>query len=310
MSTSVLVLENRRSGVIARGASYLTLTKPKIAVLELLAVVAAACVASSGLPTQLDVLLHALLGTALVAGSASALNQWLEQEADGRMARTADRPLPAGQLTSSEVAWFGGFTMLAGTVYLACLVNVQTAAVGVLTWFLYVWVYTPLKTRSSANTFVGAIAGAGPVLMGWTAMQTGAATREGLVLATTLFLIVFLWQFPHFMAIAWIYRKEYAAIGAKMLPVVEPTGRLAGIQAVMTAALLVPVSLYPSVVMKTGPVYFSVVLVLSLAQLLFSIQFLIRPSDRSARHLLRMSLVYLPILLGLLVASPFVFPWI
>jgi len=310
MSTSVLAVDQQRAAWWTRCACLFELTKPKIAVLELVTVVVAACVASSGIPADWMTVLHAVVGTALVAASASALNQWLERDTDARMPRTADRPLPAGQIAEREALWFGVLSVVAGTGYLALLVNGVTAAVGLTTWVLYVCVYTPLKTRSSANTIVGAIAGAGPVVMGWTAVSPQIGTRDDVVLAATLFLIVFFWQFPHFMAIAWIYRDQYAKAGARMLTVVEPTGRLAGLQAVTSAALLVPLSLFPAVMMKTGPVYFALALVLSVAQLLVAASFLRRPDDRTARRLLRMSLVYLPVLFGLLCLSPFVFPWL
>lgn len=310
MSTSVLSCDRRRVGILLRAGHFLELTKPKIAILELLTVLAAAVIASSGIPSDMGIVFHALVGTALLAASASALNQWLEHEADSRMPRTANRPLPAGDLLPREVLVFGVVTFAVGFAYLGWLVHWRTAAIGFATWALYVWVYTPLKTRTTANTLVGAIAGAGPVLMGWTAVQPEFATREAGILAGVLFLIVFLWQFPHFMSIAWIYRDEYAAAGARMLTVVEPTGRLAGIQAVMCAALLLPISLIPSVIMKAGPLYFVVVLILSLAQLDRAIRFLWCPGDESARRLLRMSLVYLPLLFGMILLTPFVFPWL
>ncbi|MDH3718033.1 MAG: heme o synthase [Planctomycetota bacterium] len=310
MSTSAAIYEVRPGSWVLRGWALVELSKPKIALLELMTVAVAACIASSGLPADGWLLLHAVAGTGLVAASASALNQWLERESDQLMQRTARRPLPAGRLHEREVLWFATSTVVIGTLYLGLAVNWLTACLGLLTWTLYVWIYTPLKTRTTANTLVGAIAGAGPVLMGWTAVQPETATREAGLMAVTLFCIVFLWQFPHFMAIAWLYRRQYAAAGAKMLTVVEPTGRLAGVQAVIAAALLIPVSLFPSVMMKAGPLYFVLVLALSLAQLLTAARFLWRPDDGSARRLLRMSLIYLPAQFGLLLLTPFVFPWL
>ncbi|NIL97297.1 MAG: protoheme IX farnesyltransferase [Planctomycetales bacterium] len=310
MSTSAALYEVAPVSWLLRGWALVELSKPKIALLELMTVAVAACIASSGLPADGWLLLHALGGTALVASSASALNQWLERDTDGRMARTARRPLPAGRLTDWEVLAFAAATVLGGTAYLALAVNLLTAGLGLLTWTLYVWIYTPLKTRTTLNTLVGAVAGAGPVLMGWTAAQPETTTREAGLMAATLFCIVFLWQFPHFMAIAWLYRRQYAAAGARMMTVVEPTGRIAGVQAVLAAALLVPVSLYPSVLMKTGPLYVALVLALSLAQLGTAVRFLARPDDPAARRLLRMSLIYLPAQFGLLLLTPFVFPWL
>jgi protoheme IX farnesyltransferase len=217
------------------------------------------------------------------------------------MERTADRPLPAGRLGSSEVLTFGIAGGVLGVFYLALAVNVLTAVLGLLSWVLYVLVYTPLKTRTSANTLVGAVAGALPILMGWTAVGQPLSMK-----AATLFLIVFLWQFPHFMAIAWIYRREYAAAGMRMLSVVEPTGMRAGGQAVMAALALVPVSLVPAVLpmAASAHVYFAWALLLGICQAACAIAFLVRLDERSARRLLRASLVYLPaLLLAMMVTS-------
>ncbi|MEK6249547.1 MAG: heme o synthase [Planctomycetales bacterium] len=310
MNVTTLSIGRRGVSWWSRMAGFVQLTKPKIALLELVTVAVAACVASGGIPSNWMLVLHAVIGTALVAASASALNQWLERDSDARMERTEGRPLPAGLLSEREAFWFGAVTMVAGSIYLLLLVNQITALIGVVTWLLYVCVYTPLKSRSSANTIVGAFAGAGPVLMGWTAVSPQWGTQEDIGLVVTLFLIVFFWQFPHFMAIAWIYREQYAKAGARMLTVVEPTGRLAGLQAVSSAALLVPLSVLPAVMMKAGPVYFAIALVLSATQLVFAIRFLVRPGDGSARSLLKMSLVYLPILFGLVWLSPIIFPWL
>ena len=310
MSSPTMVLEQQRTGLWSHLLALVELTKPKIALLELMTVLVAASVASSGIPDKLILVINALVGTALVAASASALNQWLERDLDAGMHRTQDRPLPSGQLTDREAFWFGAVTMGSGTLYLIFLVNLTTALIGVVTWFLYVCVYTPLKTRSSANTLVGAIAGAGPVLMGWASVESAWGTRENVLLAATLFGIVFFWQFPHFMAIAWIYREDYARVGAKMLTVTEPSGRLAGLQAVASAALLMPLSLLPAVMMKTGPIYFLLALMLAGMQFVVAVAFLLQPSDRSARRMLRASLFFLPLLFGLLWLSPFVFPWL
>ncbi|HUY89325.1 MAG TPA: heme o synthase [Pirellulales bacterium] len=281
-----------------RVCDYVELTKPKIAALELVTVAVAAVVASSG---TLDPwrLFHALLGTALVAAGASAWNQLLERETDALMERTADRPLPAGRLSVREVLGFGSAASLAGVLYLALLVNPLTSALGAATWVLYVCIYTPLKSRSHANTMVGAVAGAMPILMGWAAV--GRSLDLG---AATLFLIVFLWQFPHFMAIAWIYRRQYAEAGLQMLPVVDPSGLRAGGQAVLAALALLPVSLLPSMVSFAGSVYFAWALLLGAAQLACAAMFLFRLSDGSARMLLRASLVYLPSLLTWLMLGP------
>jgi protoheme IX farnesyltransferase len=283
---------------VARLLDYLELTKPKIAVLELLTVLAAGCLASWS-TANLATLLHAMLGTALVAGSASACNQWLERKLDALMPRTAERPLPAGRLSSAEVAWFAVITGAAGVLYLAAAVNLLTAMLGLVSWVMYVCVYTPLKPRSTMNTLVGAVAGGLPILMGWAAVEGrfGAA-------ALALFLIVFLWQFPHFMAIAWLYRRQYEAAGMKMLTVVDPSGQLAGLQAVCSAMLLIPVSLLPSVVDFAGTAYFMTALALGTAQLLCAIVFCWRRNETTARVLLRASLVYLPVLMLVMILGP------
>jgi protoheme IX farnesyltransferase len=278
----------------------LELTKPKIAVLELVTVAVAACVARWNSPDAWA-LVHALVGTALVAASASAWNQWIERDRDALMERTADRPLPGARLSTLEVTLFATVTGLAGLVYLALAVNLLTASLGLASWVLYVCIYTPLKSRTPLNTVVGAIAGGLPILMGWAAVEG----PMGLA-AATLFLIVFLWQFPHFMAIAWIYRRQYADAGMQMLPVVDPSGRRAGAQALFSALALVPVSLLPAVVNFAGPGYFACALALGLGQLACAAAFCCRRSEWTARLLLRASLIYLPLLLGALMLGPFV----
>jgi protoheme IX farnesyltransferase len=251
------------------------------------------------------VLLNTLLGTALVAASASALNQWLERKSDALMLRTAERPLPSGRISAAEVFAIGASAAAAGVLYLGLAVNWLAAAAGLVTWFLYVGVYTPMKARSAANTVVGAIAGAMPVLIGWTAAGAPLALSAGGLKAATLFLIVYLWQFPHFMAIAWIYRDQYAAARLQMLTVVDPSGRRAGVQSVVAAIALVPVTLLP-LLNFAGPVYLAGAVLLGGLYLLHSLQFFAARDEKSARRLLRTSLVYLPALLGLFMFVPLV----
>ncbi len=298
MSTTLLSIDARRVRWLVRAADYVELTKPKIAAMVLVTVGVAAFVADWG-PPAARLLVDTLLGTALVAASASAFNQWLERASDARMPRTADRPLPAGRLSSTQVVSFGVLTICVGLAYLTVAVNPTTAAIGLVTWALYVCVYTPLKTRTALNTAVGAVAGALPVLMGWTSVGAPLDLR-----AWSLFLIVFLWQFPHFMAIAWIYRRQYADAGLKMLPVVDPSGYRAAAQAIVAALVLIPVSLVPCLSRPAAEVYFVWAALIGLGQLAFAIGFFLQLSDASARRLLLASLVYLPAIMGLMVLGP------
>lgn len=296
MSMPSLAVDRRMS--LTRAADYLELTKPKIGVMVLITVAVAAFVADWGPPGGW-LLLHTLLGTALVAASASALNQWLERDTDALMARTADRPLPAGRLNGTQVLTFGFACIVLGVAYLALCVSWLTAALGLLTWAMYVVVYTPLKRRTPANTAVGAVAGALPVLMGWTAVGAPLDLR-----AWSMFLIVFLWQFPHFMAIAWIYRRDYDGAGLKMLSTVDPSGLRAGVQAILAALVLVPVSLVPCLSQPAAGFLLVWALALGLAQLACAVMFFWQINESSARWLLFASLLYLPAMMGLLALGP------
>jgi protoheme IX farnesyltransferase len=297
--TSITALQPR-TAILSRVADYIELTKPRIAVLELVVILAAAFVATWGQPQPLA-LMFAMLGTLLVAASASAANQWLERRQDARMARTASRPLPAGRLTSGEVLIFAAICLVAGGLQLALLVNLASAGWALLTWAIYVLAYTPLKTISTLNTAVGAVAGALPVLIGWSAVGEPIDGR-----ALALVLVLFLWQFPHFMAIAWLYRRDYSQAGYKMLTVVEPTGRRAGWQAVAAALALVPVSILP-VLGAPGLgslLYVACAVLLGVAQLALAAWFWRQATDLTARLLLRASLVYLPTQLVMLMLAP------
>jgi protoheme IX farnesyltransferase len=281
---------------LARVADYVELTKPRIVVLELVTVVVAAHLASPW-GIQPWVLLHTVLGAALVAASAGAFNQWWEQATDSRMVRTASRPIPTGRLSATQVVVFGAITLFAGTVELIFGVGLTTAAFAVATWLVYVLAYTPLKTRSPLNTAVGAVSGALPILIGWTATGEAIDMRALAVVA-----VMFLWQFPHFMAIAWLYRADYLRGGQRMLTVVDPTGLRAGAQAVVGALALVPVSLVPAMSPQAGSpgIYSLWALALGVGQLIAATLFLINRNDRSARRLLRASLLYLICWMGLL----------
>jgi len=303
MSTSPLTIAAPRQTALAKALDYLELTKPKIAVLELVVVLAAGFVATWGQPHDPALLLHALVGTLLIAASASAANQWLERRLDARMPRTADRPLPACRLSPAEAIAFSGLTLIAGAIYLGWLVNAACLAWALLTWALYVLAYTPLKTVSTANTAVGAVAGSLPVMIGWSAAGGALGAR-----AAALVLVLFLWQFPHFMAIAWLYRKDYAGAGYRMLTVVDPSGRRAGWQSVVAALALVPVSLIPMLGTAGvgGALYAAGASLLGIGYLALAARFWRQADDRSARLLLRGSLVYLPTLLVMLLLAPWI----
>ncbi len=279
-------------------AAYVSLTKPRIVVMVLVTVGVGFLLGARGSahPATLSL---TLLGTALVAGGASALNQWMERARDARMRRTANRALPRGRLGAVEAASFGVGLGLAGTAILLWGANWLAAAVAVSTLLLYVFVYTPLKPWTTLNTAIGAIPGALPPVIGW-----AAATETLGIEAFSLFLIVFLWQFPHFLAIAWIYREDYARGGLKMLPGVDPQGALTGRQATIYALALIPAGLLPATIGLAGPVYFVGALVLGLLYLVVAIQFWTGVSESTARRLLRMSFFYLPLVLLLLVLNP------
>lgn len=300
MSTSTLAYEVRRARGLARAWDYIELTKPKISALVLLTVAVGAFIGAWSLPNVAR-LLHTLLGTALVAASASAWNQWLEKDRDALMPRTAARPLPAGRLTNAEVLTFGTATLILGLVWLVAWVNVTAAALGLLTWISYVCVYTPLKTQTVHNTAVGAVGGALPAMIGWAAVdgQFGLA-------AATLFLVIYLWQFPHFMAIAWLYRDQYEAAGMKMLPSADSTAKAAARQALAAALVLVPVSLVPIVAQAAGPVYLAAAVVLGACYVVASARFFARRQETTARGLLRVSLFYLPAQLALMMMVPLI----
>lgn len=276
---------------------YIELTKPKIAILELATIAVAAWLAGAG---RLSVAVaHALAGTTLVAASASVFNQWIERERDRHMRRTADRPLPAGRLADRDVFCFGLATGAIGLVWLAVFVGAATAGFGLLAWFVYVAIYTPLKRLTTLNTAVGAVAGALPVAIGWSAAGGGWSWT-----AAGLFGLVFAWQFPHFMAIAWMYRRDYEAAGFKMLPVVDPSGRKAGQQALAFAAVLVFAAPWLALASGAGTAVAVWSLLLGIGQLACATRFARQLDDGSARLLLRASLAYLPaVLAGFLLAS-------
>lgn len=277
--------------VADRVADYLELTKPRITIMVLLAVSVGYVLGSAG-SWQVAPLLHALGGIALVAAGTSALNQLLERDVDARMQRTAKRPLPAGRLLPAEVLLFALTTGVLGVVYLALTVNPLTAVVALFTLLSYVFVYTPLKQTTSLCTAVGAIPGAMPPVLGWAAAS--GRLEAG---AFVLFAILFLWQFPHFLAIGWLYREQYIRAGLRMLPARRPAARIIGCLSVAYALVLLPVSLLPSRLEMAGEGYFFAAGVLGLGYLACAVRFTLYESVGAARGLLWSSLVYLPLLL-------------
>jgi len=295
-------LAETRSVGLSQIGDYIELAKPRIAVLVLVTVGAAGFIAAWGQLSNPLLLLHSMWGVFLVAGSASGLNQWLERHTDALMNRTADRPLPAGRLSSRQVILFSLITLALGLAHLAWFTTSFTALLGAATWVLYVWVYTPLKRHTSLNTLAGAVPGAMPVLIGWAAVG-GSLNPMNDPRGLALFMLVFLWQFPHFMAIAWIYKDDYAKAGLKMLTVVDPSGRRPGIQAVLFALALLPVS-FVAPLFAHSAVGMIVAFVLGVGQFACAAAFLSRLDKISARWLLRASLVYLPAMLVLYMLLP------
>lgn len=300
MTATSMTVQETSDPTVARWRDYVALTKPRISFMVLLTVVAAGYLASTVVTVSMLNVFNAVVGTLLVAASGSALNQCVERLLDARMTRTSNRPLPSRRLGLTEVVVFGTITLCVGLVYLWLTIGVGVAGIGLATWVMYVWIYTPLKTRTWANTIIGAVAGAMPVLIGWFA--TGATIHPWII---GLFSLLFLWQFPHFMAIAWLYRDEYAAGGMKMLPVVDRSGFWSAVEAVVSAALLIPVTLVPAVALQgwTLGIYVVVVTALGLVYLYGSCLFLKERNEVIARKLLRISLLHLPLMMLVMVLA-------
>ena len=281
----------------SQAAAYVELTKPRITFLIVLTAAAGFCMATVGAINYVG-LLNTTLGITILSSGIAALNQYLERVTDGLMRRTAGRPLPAKQIGETPALVFGILLSAIAEGYLAYFVNPLTAFLGLVGFASYLFVYTPLKTRTTLCTAIGAIPGAVPALMGWAAAR-GSIGTGGWV----LFAILFLWQFPHFFAIAWMYREDYARAGIKMLPVIDPEGRITGQQIILYTVMLVPVSLLPTLLHLTGQVYFYGALVLGLAFLFFGIRTAIVCSSLEARRLLQASVIYLPLLWILMVLN-------
>jgi protoheme IX farnesyltransferase len=282
-----LSVGRRASQVIA---DYLALTKPRLNSLVVVTSAGGYYLGASR-PQILLPMAAVAVGTALVAGGAAVLNQVYERETDALMLRTRLRPLPDQRVTPEEARTFGTLLAAGGIVLLSVSANALAALLALATLVVYLTVYTPMKRRSSRATLIGAVPGALPPLIGWTA-ASGSLSPGG----WSLFAIVFLWQIPHFMAIAWLYRDDYARAGFPMLPVVEPDGRRTGLQAALYAAALVPVSVAPTVVGLTGAAYFWTALVLGVGLLWIAARFARSRTDAAARALFYGSITYLPLI--------------
>ncbi len=276
---------------------YIELTKPRITWLILMST-------GVGYYFGLDrlallnwtLLLHTFLGTGLIASGTAALNQWWERESDKLMRRTASRPLPMGLMTARRALWFGIGLAALGALELAWGVNLLAAVLGGLTLAAYLFVYTPMKSRTHLSTVVGALPGAMPPLMGYAA-ASGVLNRE----AWSLFFILFVWQFPHFLAIAWMYRDDYARAGIRMLPVVEPDGRSTSRQIVLYATTLIPISLLPVMLGMSGKIYLFGALALGFWFLYTGVRVAFDRTNARARSVLLASVIYLPLIYGLMV---------
>ena len=282
-------------GMRERLAAYVELTKPRIAFMLVLTSAAGFYLGSAGL-LKITVFINAMIGIALLAFGVATLNQFVERGIDGLMLRTANRPLPKRKISPLEALVFGVVQCGIAEAYLYFLINGLTALLGLFVIVGYVLIYTPLKTRTSASTAIGAFPGAMPPLMGWT-----AASGEITLGAWALFAMLFLWQFPHFLAIAWMYREQYAKAGILMLPVVEPRGSITARQIILFAAFLLPVSLAPFFIGFAGIVYLIGAVILGSWFLFESIRMARQRTFEAARRLLVASVIYLPLIFGLLV---------
>ncbi len=280
-----------------RPADLWELTKPGITGLVLATTAVGFYLGVNG-SLDMSLLLFTLVGTALLAAGANALNHYAERDADALMKRTRDRPLPAGRLEPWAALVFAATISAAGAAGLWLFVNPLTAVLGVVALLSYIFAYTPLKSRTSLCTIVGAVPGAIPPMMGWTAVR-----GELDVLAWVLFSIVFLWQLPHFLAIAWLYRGDYERAGLPMLPVVDPEGTRTAHQIILYSLALLTVSLLTTVLELTGALYFFGALTLGIGLLALGVGVAISKTGVRAKRLFLASVLYLPILLVLMIVD-------
>ena len=280
-------------------ADYWTLTKPEVNFLIVITAFAGFYLASPALPHPWSLLLfNTLFGTLLVASGTGTLNQYMERHFDAQMRRTAKRPLPAGRMIPTHALWFGVLLAVAGGLYLALLVNFLASWLAMLTLGTYLLFYTPLKRKTPLCTLVGAFPGAVPPLIGWAGAR-GSLSLE----AWVLYAIVFLWQFPHFMAIAWMYREDYARGGYLTLPRGEKQGRFMAWQILVFSVALIPVSLIPALLRQAGLLYFVGALVLSSGFFYYAARLALYRSNPAARRTLLASIVFLPLIFALMMFS-------
>jgi len=275
---------------IRRVRAFFILAKPEITLMVMISAGVASVMASDSL--RVMVLVHSVVGIGLLAAGAAVLNQYLERELDGKMRRTTRRPLPAGELSESQALIFGVAVSSLGMLYVLLLLNALTALLGLLTLISYLFIYTPLKTKTSLCTFVGAFPGAAPVLMGWSA-TTNSLTLE----AAALYAILFLWQFPHFYAIGWLYREDYARAGMFMLPSADENDGGATFRLILIfTQLLIIASLLLTFFSHAGTLYLASAIILGICFYYFAYQVSVSQSKLAAKRLLHASVIYLPLL--------------
>lgn len=275
--------------------AFLVLAKPEITLMVMISAGVASLLASDSF--RFVILIHSVLGIGLLAAGVAALNQYLERDVDSRMRRTARRPLPAGELTPRQALLFGVAVSVSGMLYLFLLLNALTALLGLLTLISYLFIYTPLKTRTRLCTFLGAFPGAAPVLMGWSA-TTNSLSGE----AWALYIILFLWQFPHFYAIGWLYREDYARAGMHMLPSVDDNDERITFRLILISTkLLIITSLSWTLIAHAGLLYLASAIILGISFYHFAYQASLTRSKLAAKRLLHASVIYLPLLYLLMI---------
>jgi heme o synthase len=281
----------------SRFMDYWTLTKPELTLLSVVTALTGYYLGAKG-ALHAPILLHTLLGTALVGGGAGALNQYVERQYDALMKRTENRPVPSGRVHPFEALVFGMLISVLGIAELSLYVNALTGFLASITLVSYLFLYTPLKRITPLSTIVGAFPGAIPPVMGWTAARNEITTE-----AIVLFALLFVWQIPHFLSLAWMYRKDYARAGYRLLTVVEPEGNMAARQILAYTALLVPLTILPWSMGMFGMLYLSLALLLSLAFLAVTIFLARERSNSAAKLVFAGSLIYLPALMAIMVVD-------